>query len=538
MGVVFKTDTEYVYIIGLEEQQLVYGTTNCVTQIESNEPTNIFNNVYDGCQNMTNWYDFITTNSEDFSSAEFPAFNYCLTYRDTEGEAGTWYLPSSQELSMIQSNIATLNSTLENQDSTQIGTDSQYWSSTYVGDRQANVVGMSSGSTSQNTISTNHYVRPCKRIIIADGSSDVLIYGLDVDTACTAISNIYTKGEHYIKLASNVTADKLENDIYKKLNENLSKNKLLDSDGNPTAFVYLDLSSTQITELLAETFWRLKNLSGVILPSTIDTIDSSAFQGCINLTKFVVPADNQYFTVDDAKPAILLSKNQSKLISYPSATGEYIIPDNITSLAEYAFGDATNLTSVEIHANLTNIPSNAFYGACFPKTFTVNSSNPKYTTDETLEILLSTDESELISWPYAYEGITIPDSVTKIADYALAETGITSVVLNNVEEIGDYAFYSCLGYQNTDFTSLTIPSSVTKIGKYAFYECNYLTSVEFADTNNNWTVKNDEGLTASVTVTNFNVNNLIYASDDDVAQGFADYTWIKDSSSTSGGGNS
>lgn len=272
------------------------------------------------------------------------------------------------------------------------------------------------------------------------------------------------------------------------------------------------------------------------MPSTIKTIDASAFQGCINLTKFVVPADNPYFTVDESKPAILLSKDKSKLISYPSATEEYIIPDNITSLAEYAFGDATNLTSVTIHANLTDIPSNAFYGAWSLETFTVDTSNSEYTTDETFEILLSKDGTELISWPYAYKNITIPDSVTKIADYALAETGITSVVLNNVEEIGEYAFYCCLGYDGTYFKTLTIPSSVTKIGKYAFYECNYLTSVEFKDTNNNWTVKNDEEQTASVTVTNFNVNNLIYASDDDVAQGYADYTWIKDSSSTSGGG--
>ena len=79
--VTFNVTDDYVYIIGLEEEQLGYGTTNCVTQIKSNEPTtNNFTNLSDGCQNMTNWYDFITTNSADFSSDDFPAFNYCLTY--------------------------------------------------------------------------------------------------------------------------------------------------------------------------------------------------------------------------------------------------------------------------------------------------------------------------------------------------------------------------------------------------------------------------------------------------------------------------
>lgn len=529
IGVVFKTDTEYVYIIGLEEeqQQLYYGTTSCVNKIK-NDYNVTFNYSSDGYLNMTNWYDFITTNSADFSSDDFPAFNYCLTYRDTEGEAGTWYLPASQELSIIQSNIESLNDTLTSQNATTLATSYSYWSSTYTSAGKAYIRRMSSGTQDENSLSTPCYVRPCKRIKITDGSSEVLIYGLDTANAVSVISNI-SAGEHYIKLASSVNADDLEYDIYDELY------KLLDDEGNPTAFVYLDLSSTHIQELPPQTFYRLASLKGITLPSTIQTIDASAFQGCINLTKFVVPADNQYFTVDESKPAILLSKDKSKLISYPSATKDYTIPDNITSLAEYAFGHATNLTSVTIHANLTDIPSNAFYGACYLETFDVNASNQFYSTaDNNKQILLSKDKTELISWPYAYENITIPNSVTKIADYALAETGITSVLLNNVEEIGDYAFYSCLGYLETDFTSLTIPSSVTKIGKYAFYECKYLEEVEFADSIN-WTVENDEGQTESVTVTNFNVNNLIYASYDDGSSGYADYTWIKDSSSTSGG---
>ena len=521
IGVVFKTDTEYVYIVGLDEGNFTYGTQSCVNQIKTSNVT--FNYSSDGCQNMTNWYDFITTNSEDFSSDDFPAFNYCLTYRDTEGEGGTWYLPSKEELSTIKNNITNINTTLETE-GTGIDTNTTYWSSTYSSDGNAYIISTYSGSTSEYTLSTPCYVRPCKKIKITDGSSEVLIYGLDTANAVSVISSI-SAGEHYIKLASSVNADDLEYDIYDELYN------LLDDEGNPTAFVYLDLSSTHIQELPPQTFYRLASLKGITLPSTIQTIDASAFQGCINLTKFVVPADNQYFTVDESKPAILLSKDKSKLISYPSATDEYIIPNNITSLAEYAFGDATNLTSVIIHANLTDIPSNAFYGACYLETFDVNASNQFYSTADNKQILLSKNKTELISWPYAYEDITIPESVTKIADYALAETGITSVVLNNVQEIGDYAFYCCLGYQNTDFTSLTIPSSVTKIGKYAFYSCEKLTSVNFADTNG-WSVVNDEYESTPIEVTNSPVTNLTYASDD----GYADYTWIKDSSSTSGGG--
>lgn len=216
MGVVFKTDTEYVYIVGLDEGNFTYGTQNCVTYIE-NASNVTFNNSSDGCQNMTNWYDFITTNSDDFSSAEFPAFNYCLTYRDTEGEAGTWYLPASQELSIIQSNIATLNSTLTSQNATTLATSYSYWSSTYTSAGKAYIRRMSSGTQDENSLSTPCYVRPCKKIKIIDGSSEVLIGGLDTADAVSVISNI-SADEHYIKLASSVIADNLEKDIYDELN--------------------------------------------------------------------------------------------------------------------------------------------------------------------------------------------------------------------------------------------------------------------------------------------------------------------------------
>ena len=73
--------------------------------------------------------------------------------------------------------------------------------------------------------------------------------------------------------------------------------------------------------------------------------------------------------------------------------------------------------------------------------------------------------------------ITIPDSVTRICNYAFYNcTGLTSVTIgNSVTSIGNSAFYDC-----SDLTSVTIPNSVTRIDNYAFYGCTSLTEIDFS----------------------------------------------------------
>jgi hypothetical protein len=73
--------------------------------------------------------------------------------------------------------------------------------------------------------------------------------------------------------------------------------------------------------------------------------------------------------------------------------------------------------------------------------------------------------------------IIIPDSVTKIWDYAFDYcTGLTSVTIGSgVTQLGDYVFNGCVRLPN-----ITIPNSVTKIGRGlggTFISCSSLTSV-------------------------------------------------------------
>ena len=149
-----------------------------------------------------------------------------------------------------------------------------------------------------------------------------------------------------------------------------------------------------------------------------------------------------------------------------SAT-EYIIPDYVTGIGNYAFDGCSSLTSITIPDSVTSIGYSAFYGCSSLTSITIP------------------DGVTSIGY-YAFKGcsgltsITIPDGVTSI-DYS-AFYGCSSLksitIPDGATSIGNLAFYDCSG-----LTSITIPDSVTSIGNYAFDGCSGLTSIVVAESN-------------------------------------------------------
>ncbi|MCL2328902.1 MAG: leucine-rich repeat domain-containing protein [Bacteroidetes bacterium] len=185
--------------------------------------------------------------------------------------------------------------------------------------------------------------------------------------------------------------------------------------------------------------------SSVSIPESVTNIGKGAFNG-LNITSINVDSKNETYLSDFG---VLINKKESILLRCPTKkTGNYVIPNNITHIDDFAFSNCSGLTSVIIPEGVKSIGNNAFYGC--------------------------SGLSEII----------IPNSVTSIGDKAFAGcSGLVEITIpEGVTNIGHSAFKDC-----SKLTSVTVPKSVTSIGSYTFNYCNSLVSIEVNSENANYT---------------------------------------------------
>lgn len=194
----------------------------------------------------------------------------------------------------------------------------------------------------------------------------------------------------------------------------------------------IDLTKSNATELGMGAFQN-SALTKVTLPATLARMGSydeqgnltalDCFNGCSNLTEFVVVSGNTTYGSDDG---ILYGKTAGKI------TDLYMVP-------------TAKSGAVDIPKTVTNIWSKAFYH---------NAQITEVTFSEGLEGTL-TFGTQVFEGATALQSITLPEGVT---------------------EIGEAMFKNC-----TALSTITIPKTVNNIGRQAFYGCSLLSNVNFTD---------------------------------------------------------
>lgn len=164
-------------------------------------------------------------------------------------------------------------------------------------------------------------------------------------------------------------------------------------------------------------------LTNITIPDSVTFIDDSAFLSC-TVTSFTVDKNNDYYSSDEY--GVLFDKDKTIIVRYPAGNSraEYVIPNSVIGICDYAFIWGENLTHVTVGNRVTSIGHSAF-NSCHNLT-----------------------------------SLTIPAGVICI---------------------DSKTFFNCIS-----LTSIIIPDSVKSIGDGAFYCCSSLKNVYYTGSQENW----------------------------------------------------
>ncbi len=229
-----------------------------------------------------------------------------------------------------------------------------------------------------------------------------------------------------------------------------------------------------VTKIDNNTFENCSSLKSVSIGKSCTTISATAFNNATALEKITVSADNEkYSSVDGA----LLNKEKTSIILYPkSKSGEFVIPDTVTSIADRAFSSCPNLTKITIGANVESVGAYAFSDC--------SALSDVVFKDSTIEKKVIGDYAFYNC--QALSNVDFGNAVTSIGNFAfMIDKSLENVEFpDSLESIGRYAF-SCYDYGTTgsyfasNLKSVKFGGGLKTIADYAFYENRALNTVKF-----------------------------------------------------------
>ena len=249
-------------------------------------------------------------------------------------------------------------------------------------------------------------------------------------------------------------------------------------------------------------FKNCTNITSVTIPESVITIESEAFYGCTALETITLPdtavkigknafANTPFFTNESNWENGALYIGSHLISTNNTIDSNYVIKAGTKTIAENAFYNNTQITSVTFPESMVRISKNAFY---YCRKLTAASLN------DGLQVI---DTGAFYNCS-SLSSVAFPDTVNRLGVNTLYNTAYynnssnwESDALYNGKHLIKVDSYASDGFiiregtktiagrafQNCDYIkTITIPDGVLYVGGYAFYDCNKLNTVVIPDT--------------------------------------------------------
>ena len=211
--------------------------------------------------------------------------------------------------------------------------------------------------------------------------------------------------------------------------------------------------SNGVTSIGSSAFSGCSGLTSVSIPSSVTSIGSSAFSGCSGLKNAEFESIESLckisFGSNGSNP---LSYAHHLYIKGKEVT-DLVVPSSVTSIGSYAFYGCSGLTSVTIPSSVTSIGSSAFSNCSGWTSVSIPSSVMSIGSDafsgcSNVKELKYEDgcTKALRTYLTSITSVSIPKSVKEISSYAFYScSSLTSVSIpSSVTSIESYAFAYCI----------------------------------------------------------------------------------------------
>lgn len=222
---------------------------------------------------------------------------------------------------------------------------------------------------------------------------------------------------------------------------------------------------------------KLKN----VITSKDTALSVSMFESCTSLQSFAFKGNTVRKDMFKGCTALTNVTFEDGLVAVEAGAFEktgiknITLPNGSIRLAADAF-KSSKLTKLTLSEGTRLVFANGSpFGECGSFTaYDINGSNEAYSVVD--GVLYNSDVTEVVAVPYAKITFTMPDTVTSVANGALAGVNVATIDLSAVQRVGAYAFAG-----NTTVTSVKLPSGLTSIPEGLFDGCTKLALVTADD---------------------------------------------------------